>query len=243
LSEEIDKEFYFLSLEWIEGVHPNFKDSGDISKVFTTLGIWAANCSKLIDENNFFTNFDSLDHFLHFNEMIDEHKVLIGNTVGNTLYEELQRLRLYSKLVIKNLKKMPNTLDPGDISLHNVIIQQKNGEVVFIDFESSSVRPMIMLFEHFGEGYESIPSTDDGITLALKSFFNAWNDHSQKKITWDEFLYSQLCAQIYYKVENYIYWLRRVLRGMKVDESVKWIKQDQKQLKDLLVKLEAGDVV
>lgn len=48
---------------------------------------------------------------------------------------------------------------------------------------------------------------------------------------------------IYYKIGNYVHWIRRLLRGRKVEETVEWIKNDREKMKGLLVNLEVGDDV
>lgn len=141
------------------------------------------------------------------------------------------------------MRGTPLALDPGDISLHNTTIRSGDGNVIFIDFESSSIRPMIMFFEYYGEGYESIPSTPKDIDLAERSFLEAWNDHSGRKMEWECFLHNQIFAMIYYKICNHVYWIQRVLDANSVEETTEWINNDSEKLRDLIVKLEAGDIL
>lgn len=233
--EEIENDFYLLALEWIEGSHPNFKDKYDISKVYSALGKWSSYWSKLIDKHDWI----EFDHFVILDNIFKNHGRMIKKTIGTPIYDLLQRLIMKSEFIISRIKKMPSTLDPGDISLHNILIKDGSGDVVFFDFESAGVRPMIMLLEHFGEGYESIPSSQEGIALAMQSYFAAWNHNSEKKIQWNEFMDSQICAQANYKVGKYVYWFMRIVEKREVEKTLEWIKLDYKNLNTLVIELEA----
>lgn len=244
ISEQFGEEMYFLALDWIDGIHPDFTSPGDISVVFTSLGKWAANWSKLTDM--FGDEYVSpLNQHQYLYKLLEKNKPILNKTLGRKTLDLLHELVSKSDTIIRNLKKMPNTLDPGDISLHNIILKSadKDKETTLIDFESASIRPMVMIFEHFGEGYESIPYTDEGIALAMKSFFTEWNENSEAKIHWQDFKYSQICAMAYYKMGEYIYWIERILHGRKIEETMGWLNQDHKPLKNLMAKLEARDVV
>lgn len=128
---------------------------------------------------------------------------------------------------------MPLTLNPGDISLNNFIINS-NEKVIFIDFESCTVSPMITLVEHLGEDYESIPHKKSDIHLALKSYLNSWNKFAKVNIEWDDFVHCQLCARIYYNIGNFNYWIKRTLEDKNIEETLEWIKHGQEQLQLLL---------
>lgn len=244
ISKQIGEEMYFLALDWVDGIHPDFTTPGDISMVFTALGEWAANWSKLTDM--FGDEYVSpLNQHQYFYKLLEKNRPMLNKALGGKTLDLLHKLVSKSDMIISNLKKMPNTLDPGDISLHNIILKNadKDCETTLIDFESARIRPMVMIFEHFGEGYESIPYTDEGIALAMRSFFTEWNENSEAKIHWQDFKYSQICAMAYYKMEKYIYWIERILSGRKIEETIGWLNQDQKPLKNLMAKLEARDVV
>lgn len=226
-------DIYLLAIEWIDGIHPDFENTTHIEKVFTSLGRWAIDWSHIIKDYNYlkkepFTNFEDLNHFLVNNRDILTH--ILGDSSINLLNHCL----LISRGIIENIKKMPLTLNPGDISLHNFIINDE-GNVIFIDFESCTVSPMISLVEHLGENYESIPNKEDTVHLALQSYLNSWNEVAADEIEWDDFIYSQLCARIYYKMGDFNYWIKRILENKNVEQTLEWINHGKEQLQTLLL--------
>lgn len=224
---------HLLAIEWIDGIHPDFRNTIHIENVFTSLGRWAADWSHRIKYYNYI-NRDTLSDFEDLDNLLINNKNTLINILGNPLIDLLNNCSLQSENIIKNIEKMPLTLNPGDISLHNIIINSDE-KVIYIDFESCTVSSMITLVEHFGEDYESIPHKKGDILLALKSFLNSWNKFSNVNIEWDDFVHSQLCARIYYNIGNFNYWINRILEDNNIEETLEWIKHGHEQLQLLLL--------
>lgn len=225
---------YFLALEWIDGIHPNFRNREHIELVFKALGKWAAEWSEEI-ENDLSINTNSLNNFKVLDDLLRENRMEITHMLGNSTINLLENCLGLSMNILKTIKKAPLTLDPGDVSLHNFIINS-NKDVVFIDFESCIVSPMITLVEHLGEDYESIPHINSDIDLALNNYLDSWNTYSKTNISRDEFIQCQLCARINYKIGNFNYWIDRILKNVNSIETLELIKQGHKELEVLLKK-------
>jgi len=225
-----------LALEWIDGEHPDFSSPDHIELVFSTLGTWAASWSTNV--KNYFNEFgEKFPNFSILSKLLNDNRETLTKLLGENLIEFLTKECLEKgELVLKNIQRTSLTLDPGDISLHNFIINAKN-EVYFIDFESCAIRPVIMLFEHIGEDYGSIPNTQGNIQLAIESFLNEWNNRSAKKMDWDDFLYSHLNARIYYKIGDFNYWINRILKDHDIPQTLEWINDGRKQMTELLLRL------
>ncbi|WP_193726753.1 hypothetical protein [Paenibacillus guangzhouensis] len=226
----------FLALEWIDGRHPDFTSERDIHSTYSVLGKWTAEWSDRVGGHDQLSQ-DTLDRFFAFNDMLVKHQELILTTIGVRLYNQLQFITANQDFILHTMKRMPNTFDPGDISLHNTIIDH-HGNVIFIDFEYASVRPMIMLFEHYGEGYESIPSTPERIELAMQAFLKTWNANASQPLTWEQFQCGQVCARCCYKMGKYNYWIKRMADERHREETLEWIKQDLAPLEELVRQLE-----
>ncbi|GMK37599.1 hypothetical protein PCCS19_06530 [Paenibacillus sp. CCS19] len=180
---------------------------------------------------------EKFSHFSILASLLNENLETLTELLGVNFIDFLMKECLEQEgHVIKSIQRTPLTLDPGDISLHNFIIKA-NKEVCFIDFESCAIRPVIMLFEHFGEAYDSIPNTQSNIKLAMESFLNEWNHLSETKMGWDEFLYIHINARIYYQIGNFIYWINRVLKGQDVPQTLEWITIGRRQITELLERL------
>ncbi|MBO1003997.1 hypothetical protein [Pseudogracilibacillus auburnensis] len=232
ISKKLDNDTRLMVLEWIEGVHPDFSDSNDINLVFSSLGKWAGAWSYRID--NLQKEYEeTLPNFKVLHSTLQEYEKTENNCIGKEIINLLNKCLNYSEEVLEVINKSPLTLDPGDISLHNFIIDSSE-KVFFIDFESTKVKPMIMLLEHLGEDYESIPHTLTNIRLAMQTFLNDWNKAAKESIGWEEFEYCQLCARVYYKIGKYNYWIKRILQGKNVQETMGWIKNDEHQMQELL---------
>lgn len=231
ISEKVDG-IYLLALEWIEGTHPDFMKKNHIEKVFTALGKWAAEWSKQI-ENNRLIKRASLANFEVLTKLLEKNKSSLTPILGNSLMDLLINCLEQSDGIIKNIEQMPLTLNPGDISLNNFIINT-NKKVIFIDFESCTVSPMITLVEHLGEDYESLPHTKNNIHIALKSYLNSWNRYSNTHIEWDEFVRCHLCARVNYKIGDFNYWIKRILEDKNMEETLEWVKHGQEQLEMIL---------
>ncbi|GIN71343.1 hypothetical protein J14TS2_18180 [Bacillus sp. J14TS2] len=234
--KKIDNDICLLALEWVDGVHPNFRDTNHIKKVFPSLGIWVAEWSVKIEKLQEVSKVE-LSAFSILNQLLEEHQLRLSNMLGSTLIDLLYQCISYQEVVIQNLQSFPLTLDPGDISLHNIILNAE-GKVIFIDFESCSVRPMIMVVEHLGEDYESIPYKKTDIEEALMSYLDAWNSLAQTVITKKKFNQGHLCARIYYKIGDFNYWITSIIEEHHIKETKEWIDRGEQQLYELLKKLE-----
>lgn len=223
---------YFLAIEWIDGIHPDFRKKNHIEEVFTALGKWAAEWSEQI-ENNRLMKRNSLSNFEVLNELLEKNQNSLTQILGNSLMDLLMNCLSQSGRIIRNIEKTPLTLTPGDISLQNFIINTDE-EVIFIDFESCTVSPMIMLVEHLGEDYESIPHSKSDIRYALTSYLNSWNRDSNKHFEWDEFMRCQHSARVYYKIGDFNYWINRILEDNNLEETLEWIKSGHEQLEILM---------
>jgi len=226
----------FLALEWINGRHPDFTSERDIYNTYSVLGKCAASWSEHVEIRHEFSQ-GAWDRFIPFNDMLKKRQELVLTTIGVHVYNQLQYIAAKQDVIAHTMTLMPNTFDPGDISLHNTIISNHEN-VVFFDFEYASVRPVIMLFEHYGEGYTSLPSTPDHIVLAMRTFLDAWNGHASHAITWEQFRRAQVCARCCYKMGKYHYWIERMVDVKYREETLEWINQDQTQLQDLVRQLE-----
>lgn len=234
--QKIGKEIFFLALEWVDGIHPDFGDANHIKKVFSSLGKWAAEWSVKIENFQEVPKVD-LSAFSILSKLLEKHQSRLSNILGSTLIDMLYQCISYQEVVIQNLERCPLTLDPGDISLHNIILNSE-GKVIFIDFESCLVRPMIMVVEHLGEDYESIPYKKYDVEKALMSYLDAWNSFAKTVLTKEIFNQSHLCARIYYKIGDFNYWLSSIIEENHIEETKEWIDKGQRQLYELLKKLE-----
>lgn len=225
-----------LALEWIDGEHPDFSSPDHIELVFSTLGKWAASWATNV--KSYFNEFgETFPNFSILGKLLNDNREALIALLGVNLFDFLTKECFeQGELVLKNIQRTPSTLDPGDISLHNFIINDNN-EVYFIDFESCAIRPVIMLFEHFGEDYGSIPNTKGNIKLAMESFVNEWNNRSAIKLDWDDFMYGHLNARIYYKIGDFNYWITRILQNRDIPQTIEWINNGRKQLTDLILRL------
>lgn len=227
----------FIALEWIDGQHPDLNSPYHIELVYSTLGRWAASWATSVKSGYFNEIGETYSNFTILNNLLNENRDTLTKLLGVNLIDFLTKECLeQAELVVGNIQRTPLTLDPGDISLHNFIINA-NEEVFFIDFESCTVRPVIMLFEHVGEDYSSIPNTPSNIILAMESFLNEWNNRSIIKIEWDDFVYSHLNARVYYKVGDFNYWLKRILHDQDILQTLEWVDKGRKQLTELLLQL------
>ena len=231
VSKKINKT-YFLAMEWIDGIHPDFKNTVHIEKVFTSLGKWAANWSPKVEGYDYITK-ETLSNFDMLNSLLKNNKYTLNQTLDHSLIDLLNECIQNRDNIIGYIKKLPLTLDPGDISLHNFILNS-TGEIILIDFESCKVSPMVTLVEHLGEDYESIPHKEDDVFLALNSYLNGWNKFSTIGIKWDDFIHCQFCSRVHYDIGKFNYWIRRILENKNVEETLGWIKQGHKQLQLLL---------
>lgn len=221
-----------LAIEWIEGIHPDFENKTHIEGAFKSLGKWAADMSSIVESN---IEKDPLSNFGILESLLKDYENKLTRIVEHPLIDLLNHCVLQSESMIKNIKMTPLTLNPGDISRHNIIVTS-DAEFTFIDFESYSLSPMVTLVEHLGENYESIPNKNSNVHLALKSYLNSWNEVVREKIDWDDFVHYQLCSRIYYKVGNFNYWFKRILEGKDSEQTLAWIKQGHEQLELLLLK-------
>ncbi|CAG9621296.1 hypothetical protein [Sutcliffiella rhizosphaerae] len=222
---------YFLALEWLDGIHPDFQNSSHVEKVFSGLGKWAANWNRRITEKppQHYTNFEELQDLLEsYTHVLEE---MIGQSLA-LLKDCLSRI----EDIIKVMESTPLTLDPGDISLLNIFMNED--EITFIDFESCKIGTMTSLVEHLGEKYQSIPHHSVHIQIALKSYLHAWNTTSNIHLNWHDFYYSQLCVRLYYKLGIYVYWIERIIRKNNIKATIEWINQDRDNLAALLENLD-----
>ncbi|MGD6874251.1 hypothetical protein ACQCU1_18980 [Sutcliffiella horikoshii] len=219
-----------LGLEWIEGIHPDFTKKNHIEKVFIALGKWAAEWSNQIKSDQLYA---SINNFGDLTNLLEKNKRNLTPILGDSLMDLLTSCIEQSEEIINNIEKMPKTLNPGDISLHNFIIDN-NEKIIFIDFESCTVNPMITLVEHLGEDYGSLPNTKNNVHFALKSYLNSWNKYSAMHIEWDDFIRCQLCARVNYKIGYFNYWIKRILENKNIEETLEWVRQGQKQLELIL---------
>ncbi len=142
-----------LALEWIDGEHPDLNSPDHIKLVYTTLGRWASSWSNNVKSGYFNEIGETFSNFTILNKLLNVKPRYLTKLLGVNLIDFLTKECLeQGEIVVGNIQRTPLTLDPGDISLHNFIINA-NEEVFFIDFESCTVRPVIMLFEHIGEDY------------------------------------------------------------------------------------------
>lgn len=226
-----------LMLDWIEGRYPDFHDNKDIELYFHSLGRFAVESSNQFDDENFDYN-KHLKPITELQFLLQKKEEFIKNTVGALAYDRMQQLMAHKENILISIRKMPEALDPGDISLHNAKIAGDTGEVVLFDFESAAVRPLCMFFEHFGESYESIPSSEAGIHLSIQTFFRAWNTYANIQISWSDFMHSVIAAMLNYKAGNYVYWIRRIMSGIHDNETILWIKNDVQIVEKLLLELD-----
>jgi len=241
VNRTIEKGGCFLALEWIEGTHPDFNCSYDIERVFAALGKWTSR--RPVTANMLAPGRESYSHITNLKELIARNHGILIDIAGKTIVEAfIEQCHAISDRLVRNIERNPLTFDPGDISLHNALIDSK-GEVYFIDFESCKIRPLVMLFEHFGESYGSIPNTPSHIELALKTFLNEWNTYSAVKISWETFMQSQLCARMYYKIGDFYYWFNRIVQGRSIEETRGWIEEGFNQWESLLVRFKAMESV
>ncbi|WP_062109013.1 hypothetical protein [Bacillus niameyensis] len=231
-AKEVENNEYFLALEWIEGIHPEFENKNHNEIVFTALGKWTAEWSKQIEVLSNIPKTELYD-ISSLEILLNKHSESLKHMFGNSLVTLLQQIVSFQHIIIQHIEKFPLTLDPGDISLHNVLLDRKD-KVNFIDFEYCSIRPMIMVVEHFGEEYTSIPYRQSDIDIALKAYVDAWNEHSNASIRWDDFARSHLCARIYYKVGSFLYWIKEIVGGDDSEEIKEWVKKGQEQLQELV---------
>lgn len=96
----------FLALEWVDGVHPNFRDANHIKKVFSSLGIWAAEWSVKIKKFQEVPKVD-LSAFSILNQLLEEHQLRLSNMLGSTLMDLLYQCISYQEVVIQNLQSFP----------------------------------------------------------------------------------------------------------------------------------------
>lgn len=231
VAKEINN-YYFLATEWIDGIHPDFRNPIHIEKVFTSLGKWVAYRSQMLKDVDYIKR-DVYSHFEVLDNLLRQHQKTLIPILGNPLIDLLNDCMHRGKNIIQNIEKTPLTLNPGDISLHNCIMNSDE-KVIFIDFESCTVSPMITLIEHLGEDYQSIPYTKDGVNLALRSYLNSWNQYANKNIEWNDFVYCQLCARIYYNIGNFNYWIGLILEDKNNEETLEWVSHGHEQLQSLL---------
>jgi len=241
VNRTIEKGGCFLALEWIEGTHPDFNCSSDIQRVFAALGKWISR--RQVTANMLTTGRGSYSHITNLKELIARNHGILTDIAAKTIVEALfKQCHTIDDHLVRNIERTPLTFDPGDISLHNAFIDSK-GEVYFIDFESCKIRPLVMLFEHFGESYGSIPNTPSYVELALKTFLNEWNTYSAVKISWETFMQSHLCARLYYKIGDFYYWFNRIVQGRSIEETLIWIEEGFDQWESLLVRFNAMESV
>lgn len=112
---------HFLVIEWIDGIHPDFRNTTHIEHVFTALGRWAADWSHMIANHNYIKR-DTLSNFEVLDSLIMNNKNTLIEILGSSLVDLLNNCSLQSENIIRSIEKTPLTLNPGDISLHNFII-------------------------------------------------------------------------------------------------------------------------
>lgn len=235
LGHHLRNECYIIALEWIEGFHPHFNHTKYIEPVFRTLGKWAADWNIKLEDDGFL-KAHSLSYFNVLEQLITQHQQFLYEIIEESL-TLLKKCFRHKKIILDDIQSMPITLNPGDLSLHNIILDQDDN-IFFIDFESCSVTSMVSLVEHLGQNYESIPHKSSHVKIALQSYLAGWNDHSTKYIHWDNFFYSQICARIYYNLGNFVYWIERIVKNINPEETLEWIKEGNEQLYTLLDELE-----
>ncbi|RBW69955.1 hypothetical protein [Bacillus taeanensis] len=263
---QTNPDLLVLVIEWIDGYNPDFKDKAVVKQTFKNLGIWAAHWEKPIQnymngDKNALTiknshygewSTDDLLNGLNAKDKIywiftdtaasvKNNQDIVMDLGGKHLVKFFQKLNSdLRQYLIDKIYSVPLTLHPGDVSKYNTLVRKSSKQIYFVDFEGIKICPMSVLMEFIGESWESVPQGSLA-TVALESYFNAWNKYSSTTpITWNTFIDSYISTRILHKCYLIKWWISKngsVNPENRTPEK-EWVKQHALDLLDLIKKLE-----
>ena len=214
-------DWHVLAIEWLDGRMPDFTDAGDVDAVFRALGEWQAGCAIAIRAGEHLRDFAGLPvaqglraecarfgadvrdaHWYErrltgYLDTFEMHRALCSDLGGSPLLETCAQVRAVVSRLAERIASVPLTLDPGDLSMLNVLILG-SGSVRFIDFEYAALAPVSQVFESLGEPWETVP-TGDMVERGLRAYTEAWAGAGGVPLTLDDLIPAQRCLRVFRK--------------------------------------------